>query len=369
MTQAYSCQIFSTIALPFLTYLFLFVGMGLVAGSVVHFGETDQIPRFLTIGFVGMVLFILSSYIQESVLGSGNVKKEGTLRYVFYSLILAIGIGMISGGTQHFLDFPQYASYLLPVGFVLALVAYVLRNNIGLTRKGWSLLLGTALLIALPVFGGLNLYARALPAGAGHSHGGHGHGSAAPAQANAAQANAAQTDSGSHGGMNHEMTVTSEEDFLLGMVPHHQEAVDTSAYVMTRTPDGQLAAFTEGVVAVQAKEIRQMKQWYQAWFGKPYQDNGMYQPMMGDLSRLRDGALDRAYMEGMIGHHEGAIDMAKQLLPLTQRPELKAMAEAIITTQRQEVEQLQQWLAQQPSSGASPATGQHGHDSTDGHPH
>ena len=59
-------SIFSSVVLPFATYLFTFVGMGLVAGSVVHFGETDQIPRFLTIGFVGMVMFILSSYVQET---------------------------------------------------------------------------------------------------------------------------------------------------------------------------------------------------------------------------------------------------------------------------------------------------------------
>jgi hypothetical protein len=167
--------VWKTIVVPFAAYLFLFVGMGLVAGSVVHFGETEQIPRFLTIGFVGMVLFVIGSYIQESLLNTSNLQREGILKYVLYSLILAIGIGMISGGTQHFLDFPLYASYLLPVGFILALVAYILRNNLNLSRKGWMVLMGSALALALPTFLGLNVYAQSLPTGSGHQHGEGGH--------------------------------------------------------------------------------------------------------------------------------------------------------------------------------------------------
>jgi hypothetical protein len=168
--------VWKTIVVPFAAYLFLFVGMGLVAGSVVHFGETEQIPRFLSIGFVGMVLFVIGSYLQESLLNTSNLQREGILKYVLYSLFLAIGIGMMSGGTQHFLDFPLYASYLLPVGFVLALVAYVLRNNLSLSFKGWSVLIAGALGIAIPAFLGLNVYAQSLPVGSGHQHGGSGHG-------------------------------------------------------------------------------------------------------------------------------------------------------------------------------------------------
>jgi uncharacterized protein (DUF305 family) len=353
MTQSNEQRIFNAVILPFAAYLFTFVGMGLVAGSVVHFGQTDQIPRFLSIGMVGMALFILSSYIQEKLLNDRSVQKGSPLHYVFYSLILAIGIGMISGGTQHFVDFPIYASYLLPIGFLLALVAYVIRNNLSLTRKGWSWLLGGALLIALPTFLGLNHYAQALPANTGHSHG-------------AAQSTPAASPATDHSG--HDMTVTNDRDFLLGMVPHHQEAVESSAYVLTRTDHPELQAFMQRVIEVQAKEVHQMKAWYQDWEGKPYQDNGRYVPMMGAMNGLEGAALDKAYIEGMIGHHQGAIAMAQQILAVTQRSEVKQMAEAIVRTQSQEVEELRSWLGGASSQGNSqPSPTPHDH--SGGHNH
>jgi hypothetical protein len=245
MTQPNEQRIFKTILLPFASYLFTFVGMGIVAGSVVHFGRTDQIPRFLGLGILGMVMFVLSSYIQESRLNGSTVQKGGTLRYVFYSLILAIGIGMISGGTQHFLDFPVYASYLLPVGFVLALVAYVIRNNLDLTRKGWSFLLGGALLLALPTFFGLNLYAQALPVSAGH------HGEEQPA----ASSPAAQMQSN----VEQDTVIKSDDDFISGMIAHHQEAIAMAQQVQGVTERSDLKEMASDIIRIQSQEVSQLQ--------------------------------------------------------------------------------------------------------------
>jgi uncharacterized membrane protein HdeD (DUF308 family) len=175
MTKQHDKRIWETIIAPFLTYICLFVGMGLVSGSIVHLGA-PEVSRYITIGCVGMVLFVVGSYVQEALLNSDNLRQEGAVKYILYSLLLAIGVGMMSGGTQHFLDFPLYAKYLLPVGFVLALAAYVLRNNLSLSFKGWSVLIAGALGIAIPTFLGLNAYAQSLPAGSGHQHGDGGHG-------------------------------------------------------------------------------------------------------------------------------------------------------------------------------------------------
>jgi hypothetical protein len=175
MTKQHDKRIWETIIVPFLTYICLFVGMGLVSGSIVHLGA-PEVSRYITIGCVGMVLFVVGSYVQEALLNSDNLRQEGAVKYILYSLLLAIGVGMMSGGTQHFLDFPLYAKYLLPVGFVLALAAYVLRNNLSLSFKGWSVLIAGALGIAIPTFLGLNAYAQSLPAGSGHQHGDGGHG-------------------------------------------------------------------------------------------------------------------------------------------------------------------------------------------------
>jgi uncharacterized protein (DUF305 family) len=45
----------------------------------------------------------------------------------------------------------------------------------------------------------------------------------------------------------------------------------------------------------------------------------------------------------MIEHHRGAIEMAEQILKITEKNELKTMANNIIETQNKEIELLQSW--------------------------
>ncbi len=54
--------------------------------------------------------------------------------------------------------------------------------------------------------------------------------------------------------------------------------------------------------------------------------------------------LDLAFIEAMITHHEGAIEMAEKIVTTTKRPELTEMAENIINTQRAEIETMNRWL-------------------------
>lgn len=52
---------------------------------------------------------------------------------------------------------------------------------------------------------------------------------------------------------------------------------------------------------------------------------------------------DRYYMANMIAHHQGAVDMAKLALVHAKHPELKTMANEIITTQTEEIDQMLSW--------------------------
>ena len=56
--------------------------------------------------------------------------------------------------------------------------------------------------------------------------------------------------------------------------------------------------------------------------------------------------LDKAFLKGMIEHHNGAIEMAKTLKSGTKRPELQKFADQIIQAQAPEVEQMKIWLKQ-----------------------
>lgn len=148
-------------------------------------------------------------------------------------------------------------------------------------------------------------------------------------------------------GMDHSMMmVTSERDFLEGMIPHHQEAVDTAKEVIERggsTPE--IKALAEAIVIAQEKEIAEMKEWYQAWYGVAYeQKEGGYEPMMRELANLSGAELDKRFLEDMIMHHMGAIMMARSVQPYIEHQEITDLAKAIQTTQTAEIELMRSLL-------------------------
>lgn len=52
---------------------------------------------------------------------------------------------------------------------------------------------------------------------------------------------------------------------------------------------------------------------------------------------------DLQFIDTMIAHHEGAVEMAKMVDGKTQRTELKAFAQKIITDQNKEIAQMKEW--------------------------
>ncbi|MBE9206193.1 DUF305 domain-containing protein [Nostoc sp. LEGE 06077] len=68
-----------------------------------------------------------------------------------------------------------------------------------------------------------------------------------------------------------------------------------------------------------------------------------------------DANYDLRFIDAMIPHHQGAVDMAKQALEKSTRPEIKKLASEIIKAQDQEIAQLKQWRkAWYPSASSTP---------------
>lgn len=68
---------------------------------------------------------------------------------------------------------------------------------------------------------------------------------------------------------------------------------------------------------------------------------------MGQMSEALKGKagdeFDKAFIELMIDHHEGAIEMAKQAQENAKHDEIKKLAEDIITAQTSEIEMMRNW--------------------------
>ena len=73
-----------------------------------------------------------------------------------------------------------------------------------------------------------------------------------------------------------------------------------------------------------------------------------HQKMTGDMQVKPTGDSDRDFAAMMIPHHQGAIDMARIALKHGKDPEIRKLAEAVVSAQESEIAQLKEWLARHP---------------------
>ena len=126
----------------FLSHLCRYVGVGLISGSIVHVGTLGgSYTRYLVLIILGVLIFITGT-----ILDAETKLDKHLLKYIFISVLVSIGIGMVSGGTQHYLDGPLYAAKLMPIGLLLAYLAFVYRDH-------RQLLSGKKILMAVVVCG------------------------------------------------------------------------------------------------------------------------------------------------------------------------------------------------------------------------
>lgn len=144
--------------------------------------------------------------------------------------------------------------------------------------------------------------------------------------------------------------------FLDQMVPHHQMAVHSAQMMIANSERPELRDLAQRIITAQQAEIEQMGQWRAAWFpeaaaapsmtmigGQGGMMGGQGGMMSGDMMGNQE-QMDRLFLEMMIPHHEAAISMAEQVLDESQRPEIRGLAEAIISSQTAEIEEMRGFL-------------------------
>ena len=140
-------------------------------------------------------------------------------------------------------------------------------------------------------------------------------------------------------------SVDSEYEFLVKMIPHHEEAVSNAEILRENTNRDRMRKFAEDIIEVQTQEIEEMKKYLAEWY-PDRSNNYQYQPMMGNYEGLAGEELDFAFLEDMIFHHMGAVMMSQQLIMrnLDEHREVYLLARSIRDSQREEIFMMRDWL-------------------------
>lgn len=135
--------------------------------------------------------------------------------------------------------------------------------------------------------------------------------------------------------------------FAQMMLPHHEQAVQLSDIVLAKPGvKPEITALAKRVKAAQTPEIATMTSWLSAWNAPATanMDHGMSGMVTAEeLTALRnaDGATAGAlFLTQMIGHHEGAVAMAKGQVASGQNREAVELAQRVITSQGAEITEM-----------------------------
>ena len=138
--------------------------------------------------------------------------------------------------------------------------------------------------------------------------------------------------------------------FLQMMIPHHQQAIDISNIALKTSKDSELLALAQTIITAQSAEITQMN----AWLKQAGAETDMGHSMDGMGGMLDDSELsalsastgktfDLLWLNGMIGHHDGAIHMTTMIRDAS-NPEIKAFGEKVIADQSAQIDQMKAML-------------------------
>lgn len=139
----------------------LFIGTGFLSGSLVHLPLNPV--RFTIIGLIGAAIFVAYSTINELKVMKRQATHREVAKLIAYSILLALGVGMINGGVQLFDEVPVYANRLIPLAVILSLAGYVLKNGINLHRSQTIKLTAAAFAFVVVPGSRLTAFAQSLP--------------------------------------------------------------------------------------------------------------------------------------------------------------------------------------------------------------
>jgi uncharacterized protein (DUF305 family) len=143
----------------------------------------------------------------------------------------------------------------------------------------------------------------------------------------------------------------SSEDIMFAqmMIPHHQQAIDMSLLAQSLAGDDLVKQLAAEIAAEQDPEIEQMKSWLTTAGASEHMGHSM--PMSGMVSESEMAELmassgadfDKLFLELMIAHHNGAIEMAQMIVD-SKNAEAKALGNEIVESQTKQITYMESLL-------------------------
>lgn len=143
--------------------------------------------------------------------------------------------------------------------------------------------------------------------------------------------------------------------FATDMIPHHRQAVMMSELAESRSDNPDVLELASAIRDAQDPEIQTMSGWLEEW-GEPVPGemdgmDGMDIPgmmseeEMADLEAASGASFDEMFLESMIAHHTGAVQMAQTEQADGQYADAIELAELIEQSQTAEIETMEGLLA------------------------
>lgn len=143
--------------------------------------------------------------------------------------------------------------------------------------------------------------------------------------------------------------------FAQDMIVHHRQAIEMAEIALEsdRGASADVSPLAADIQAAQDPEIEKMTEWLETW-GRPVEremqmsdepDMASMPGMMSDediadLGDLSGPEFDQRWLNMMVAHHQGAIDMATQVTRDGVSVEVRGLASQIVNTQEAEVREM-----------------------------
>jgi uncharacterized protein (DUF305 family) len=143
--------------------------------------------------------------------------------------------------------------------------------------------------------------------------------------------------------------------FIEMMEQHHKTGVEMATIALQRGEHAEIKVLAASIIAAQEAEISRMQAWHEAWYATSGTPSGTMDdmdmsgmPKMPDMSKdikaLQTATpFDLAFLDAMIVHHQGAVEMSEGAAGKGQHAEIKELAASIIRDQNKEIAQMKTW--------------------------